>query len=42
MRRLFSLMTYVDKKSHFEDAPPGHTIAHKTTDDLLKDDRHMS
>ena len=29
-------MTYFEKTSYFEVAPPGHTIAHKNVDDLLK------
>ena len=30
------LMTYVEKTSYFEVAPPGHTIAYKNIDNLLK------
>ena len=29
-------MTYVEKTSNFEVAPPGHTIAYKSVDNLLK------
>ena len=32
----FLLMTYVEKTSYFEVAPPGHTIAYKNVDNLLK------
>ena len=35
-------MTYVEKTSYYEVAPPGHTIAYKNIDDLLKNDRLMS
>ena len=29
-------MTYIEKKSYFEVAPPGHNIAYKNADNLLK------
>ena len=29
-------MTYVEKTSYFEVAPPGYTFANKNNDDLLK------
>ena len=29
-------MTYVEKTSYFEVAPPGHTIVYKNVDNLLK------
>ena len=29
-------MTYIEKTSYFEVAPPGHTIAYKNVDNLLK------
>ena len=29
------LMTYVEKTSYFEVAPPGHTIAYKNIDNLF-------
>ena len=32
----FLLMTYVEKTSYFEVAPPGHTIAYNNVDYLLK------
>ena len=35
-------MTYVEKTSYYEVAPPGHTIAYKNIDDLLKNDKLMS
>ena len=35
-------MTNVEKTSYFEVAPPGHTIAYKNIDDLLKNDKLMS
>ena len=35
-------MTYVEKTSYFEIAPPGHTIAYKNIDILLKTATFMS
>ena len=35
-------MTYVEKTSYFEVAPPGHTIAYKNINNLLKNDRYIS
>ena len=35
-------MTYVEKTSYYEVAPPGHTIAYKNIDDLLKNDKLIS
>ena len=29
-------MTYIEKTSYFEVAPPGHTIAYKNVDDLFQ------
>ena len=29
-------MTYIEKTSYFEVAPPGHTIAYKNVDNLFK------
>ena len=29
-------MIYIEKTSYFEVAPPGHTIAYKNVDNLLK------
>ena len=34
-------MTYVEKTAYFEVKPPGHTIAYKNIDDLLKNDKFM-
>ena len=34
------MTNYVEKTSHFEVAPPGHTIAHKSIDNLLKNGKH--
>ena len=31
-------MTYIEKKSYFDVARPGHTIAYKNIDKLLKND----
>ena len=35
-------MTCIEKTSYFDVAPPGHTIAYKNIDNLLKKDRLMS
>ena len=35
-------MTYVEKTSYFVVAPPGHTIAYKNIDHLLKNEKLMS
>ena len=35
-------MTYVEKTLYFEVAPPGHTIANKNIDNLLKSVKLMS
>ena len=35
-------MTYVEKMSFFEFAPPCHTIADKNIHDLLKNDEYIS
>ena len=37
----FLLMTYVEKTSYFEVAPPGHTIAYKNVDNLLKNGKYI-
>ena len=34
-------MTYVEKTSYFEVAPPGHTIAHKNIENLSKNDKDI-
>ena len=34
-------MTYVEKTSFFDVAPPGRTIAYKNIDNLLKNDKLM-
>ena len=31
-------MTYVEKTSYFDVAPPGHTIAYKNIDNFVKND----
>ena len=31
-------MTYIEKTSYFDVVPPGHTIAYKNIDNLLKND----
>ena len=36
------LMTYVEKMSYFEVAPPGHTISYKNVDNLLKNRRNIA
>ena len=33
-------MTYIENPAYFEIAPPGHTIAYKNIDDLLKNDKY--
>ena len=33
-------MTYVEKKSNFEVAPPGHTIAYKKVGNLMKNGKY--
>ena len=35
------LLTYVEKTSYFEVAPPGHTIAYQNVDNLLKSDKYI-
>ena len=35
-------MTYVEKTSYFDVAPPGHTTAYKYIDDLFKNEKLMS
>ena len=37
----FLLMTYVEKTSFFEVAPPGHSIAYKNFDNLLKNGKYI-
>ena len=35
-------MTYIEKNmSYFEAAPPGHIIAYKNMDNLLKNDKYI-
>ena len=34
-------MTYVEKTSYFEIAPPGHTLAYKNVDNSLKNDKYI-
>ena len=34
-------MTYVEKTSYFEVAPPGHTVAYKNVNDLLKNSNNI-
>ena len=34
-------MTYVEKTSYFEVAPPGHTIAYKNVDNLFKNGKYI-
>ena len=34
-------MTYVEKTSYFEVAPPGHTTAYKNVDNLLKNGKYI-
>ena len=34
-------MTYIEKKSYFEVAPPGHTIAYKNVDNLLINSKNI-
>ena len=34
-------MTYIEKTSYSEVAPPGHTIAYKNVDNLFKNDKYM-
>ena len=36
------LMTYMERMSYFEVAPPGHTIAYKNIDNLSKNDKYIS
>ena len=38
----FLVMIYVEETSYFDVAPPGHTIAYKNIDYLLKNDKLMS
>ena len=35
------MTNYVEKTSYFEVAPPGHTIAQKSMDDLFKNGKHI-
>ena len=35
-------MTNIENTSYFEVAPPGHTIAYKNIDNLLKTDKDIS
>ena len=35
-------MTYIENTSYFENAPPGHTIAYKNIDNLLKNYKYRS
>ena len=35
-------MTYVEKTSYFEVAPPGHTIAYKNVDNLCKNRKYIA
>ena len=35
----FLLMTYIEKTSYFEVAPPVHTTAYKNTDNLFENDK---
>ena len=37
----FSVMTYVEKTSYFEVAPPGNTIIYKNVDNLLNHDQYI-
>ena len=39
--KTFLLMTYNEKASYFEVAPPGHTIAYKNVDSLFKKGKYM-
>ena len=34
-------MTYVEKTSYFEVAPPGHTMAYKKVDNLFKNFKYV-
>ena len=34
-------MTYVEKTTYFEVAPPGHTVAYKNVDNLSKIDKYI-
>ena len=34
-------MTYIEKTSYFEVAPPGHTIAYENGDNLLKNSKYI-
>ena len=34
-------MTYVEKTTYFEVGPPGHTIAYKNVDNLLKTGKYF-
>ena len=34
-------MSYVEKTSYFKVAPPGHSIAYKNVDNLLKYDKYI-
>ena len=34
-------MTYIEKTSYFEVAPPGHTIAYKNIDNLLENGKKI-
>ena len=40
-KKTFLLMTYVQKTSCFEVACPGHTIAYKNVDNLLKNGKNI-
>ena len=35
------LLTYVEKTSYLEVAPPGHTIAYKNIDNLIKNNKYI-
>ena len=35
------LLTYVEKTSYFETAPPGHTIAYKNVDNSFKNVKYI-
>ena len=37
----FLLLTYVEKTSYLEVAPPGHTVAYKYVDNLSKIDKYI-
>ena len=40
-QKTFLLLTYIEKTSYFEVAPPGHTVGYKNVDYLSKNHKYI-